>query len=213
MPHKIVVIDDNADNLTSIRALLKAFLPDAAVFTALSGSEGLNVVRQERPDVILLDIVMPGMDGYAVCTRLKTEERTRHIPVIMLTAFDIDFESRIQALELGADAFLAKPIEDAELGAQINVMLRIKMAEDRLRREKERLEQQVQEKMRALRQELDERKRAEEELRKSKERLRGFMDSATDGLTLLDSEFAGYISSFVVDGTKTCPSNKHRHLS
>ena len=87
---KILAIDDKQDNLISIRALLKNFLPDIVVFTAQSGQEGLEIAKGELPDVILLDIIMPGLDGYEVCTQLKADESTQHIPVIMLTAFKTD---------------------------------------------------------------------------------------------------------------------------
>ena len=89
---------------------------------------------------------MPEMDGYEVCTILKKNLKTRHIPIILLTAMKSDPESRIKGLELGADAFLTKPIDEAELTAQINVMLRIKKSEDLLRAERDKLEDQVTQK-------------------------------------------------------------------
>ncbi len=163
---KIVAIDDKHDNLIAIRALVKNFLPDTVVFSAQSGQRGLDIVKTELPDVILLDLVMPGMDGYEVCTRLKAELSTQHIPIIMLTAIKTDSQSRVKALESGADAFLSKPIEEAELVAQINAMLRIKRAEDELRREKDVLEELVQERTKVLQNELNERKLVEKALLK-----------------------------------------------
>ena len=101
--------------------------------------------------MILLDIIMPEMDGFEVCRHLKSNEKTKHIPVVMLTAIKTDAGSRVKGLELGADAFLSKPIDEAELAAQVKVMLRIKTAEDLLRKEKDLLEDTVRERTKALR--------------------------------------------------------------
>ncbi|MBN1650457.1 MAG: PAS domain S-box protein, partial [Bacteroidales bacterium] len=137
---KILAIDDKEDNLTTIKAVLKSQMPDCTVLTALSGIDGVELAKTEQPDIILLDIIMPIIDGYETCKRLKTYELTKHIPVIMLTAIKTDMQSRVKALDLGADAFLSKPIDAVELIAQIKVMLRIKSAEDKLRAEKDLLE-------------------------------------------------------------------------
>ena len=147
---KILVIDDKHDNLVVVEALLKNMLPESRVYTALSGVAGLKLARDEEPDTILLDIKMPGMDGYEVCSELKANERTKNIPIIMLTAIMTDSKSRIKGLELGADAFLNKPINAEELVAQIKVMLRIKSAEDTLRQERDSLEAKVKERTKTL---------------------------------------------------------------
>jgi len=126
----ILAIDDKPDNLVTISALLKMALPESTVQTAQSGPEGIARARAVLPDVILLDSVMPGMDGYEVCRRLRADSATRHVPIIMLTALKTDTRSRIKALEMGADAFLTKPIDEGELCAQINVMLRIRRTEE-----------------------------------------------------------------------------------
>ncbi len=142
---KILAIDDQKDNLITISALLKNLIPGCTVLTAQEGEEGIGLAKSELPDVIILDIKMPGMDGFEVCTRLKGNADTKHIPVVLLTAIHTDMESRVRGLDIGADAFLTKPINEAELIAQINVMLRIKKAEDLLRSEKLLLEEIVQE--------------------------------------------------------------------
>ncbi|PKP33786.1 MAG: hypothetical protein CVU00_09845, partial [Bacteroidetes bacterium HGW-Bacteroidetes-17] len=136
---KILAIDDQQDNLTTLKAVIKSQIPDCIVFTALSGAEGIAIARKEHPDTILLDIIMPEMDGYEACRNLKNNELTRHIPIIMLTAIKTDAESRVKGLNIGADAFLAKPIDHTELAAQLKVMFRIKEAEDKLREEKQEL--------------------------------------------------------------------------
>ena len=124
----ILAIDDHRDNLTTLKAVLADAFPGARVLTALNGLKGIELAFAEDPDVILLDIVMPGMDGFEVCRRLKNDEGLRHIPVVFLTALKTGRESRIKALEVGAEAFLCKPIEDAELTAQIQAMAKIKAA-------------------------------------------------------------------------------------
>ncbi|MFC2140995.1 response regulator [Acidobacteriota bacterium] len=147
---KILIIDDRKDNLIAIEALLNDLLPECNVITAQSGVEGIDKTIEELPDTILLDIQMPGMDGYDVCKYLKSDERTKNIPVIFITAIETDTQSRIKGLEIGGDAFLVKPIDEEELVAQVNVMLRIRRSRDELEAEKEHLEEIDQEKTRAL---------------------------------------------------------------
>jgi PAS domain S-box-containing protein len=148
---KILAIDDNQHNLTVLSRVLEKLIPDCAVVTAHSGAGGIEKAIGEFPDAILLDVIMPVMDGYEVCRRLKSDEKTKHIPVVMLTGMETDSESRVKGLEIGADAFLTKPIEEVELVAQVNAMLRIKRAEGLLRKERDLLEDIVQERTKALR--------------------------------------------------------------
>ena len=140
---KILIIDDKQDNLISIAALMRNLISDCTVITAQSGIEGIEKAKIELPDTILLDIKMPEMDGYETCKRLKSDKNIKNIPVIMLSAIKTDSQSRIKGLKFGADAFLTKPIEAGELTAQVNAMLRIKKAEDLLRKEKDILEDLV----------------------------------------------------------------------
>ncbi|MGB2783197.1 MAG: HD domain-containing phosphohydrolase [Atribacterota bacterium] len=140
---KILAIDDRLDNLISIEALLKNMLPGCKVITAQRGEEGIEKAIKELPDTILLDINMPVMDGYEVCTKLKANSKTEHIPVIMITAVRTDSKSRVKGLEIGADVFVSKPIDADELTSQVRAMLRIKKAEDKLRSEKDILEEMV----------------------------------------------------------------------
>ena len=161
----ILAIDDNQDNLTSLEAVVAEALPGARVLAALAGQQGIELALAEDPDVVLLDIVMPGMDGFQVCRRLKADPRLCHIPVVFLTALQTDRSSRIQALEMGAEAFLSKPLDEVELAAQIRAMAKIKAAHVSERREKERLAALVHERTRELEQELAERQRAEQDYR------------------------------------------------
>jgi len=148
---KILAIDDKMDNLLTLSALLKNLMPDCAVITAQSGREGIEKAEDELPDIILLDVKMPEMDGFETCRRLMDDERTKHVPVIMITAIDTDRQSRIKALDIGANSFLAKPVDEAELISQVKVALRIKKAEDALREERDSLERKVRERTAALR--------------------------------------------------------------
>jgi len=146
----ILAIDDKKDNLITLSALLHHLLPDCRVYTAQSGAEGIETARSCRPDVILLDVKMPDMDGYETCRRLKNDEIVGAVPIIMVTAIKTDSASRIKGLDLGAEAFLAKPIDEAELVSQVKVALRIKRAEDALRRERDCLEETIAERTREL---------------------------------------------------------------
>lgn len=149
---KILAVDDNLDNLTILKALIEESFPKAKVLTAQTGAKGLELARQELPEIILLDVIMPGMDGYEVCRQLKADPRCNEIPVVFVTAIKSNKESRIQALACGADAFLAKPIDESELKAQIRAMLKISEANTRKRNEQELLKKLVEETTRELKQ-------------------------------------------------------------
>lgn len=133
---EILVIDDKQDNLIVISALLKNMIPDCRVITAQSGARGIEMARAELPDTILLDIRMPGMDGYETCQRIKNDPFIKHIPVILISAIMTETDDFIKGFETGADAYLAKPIDESILAAQVKASLRIKEAEDALRNEK-----------------------------------------------------------------------------
>lgn len=166
-PARFLGIDDNPDNLIVLKVLLQESYPGSVFKGAMSGREGLALCSSFKPDVILLDLIMPVMDGFEICSRLKNDPATRHIPVVMLTAAQTSSESRIRALKSGADAFLAKPIDNAELMAQISAMLRLKAWEDERLSENERLEMLVRKRTADLEHELKERIKAEEELQRT----------------------------------------------
>lgn len=161
---KILVIEDNDDNRLIFKALfLKAF-PAIKLICSPSGCEGLSLVRNELPDVILLDILIPQMDGDEVCKILKSDQLLKNIPVVMLISEKSDKECRIKALGYGADAFLTKPVDESEFKAQIRAMLRLKDAEDARRNEKQRLEDLVRQRTETLEKELEQRKITENEV-------------------------------------------------
>jgi two-component system cell cycle response regulator len=124
---KILVVDDIAPNVKLLEAkLAREFF---RVVTAMSGIEALQKAKSEKPDVILLDIMMPGMDGYEVCKRLKADPETENIPVVMVTALT-DVADRVRGLEAGADDFLSKPVNDLALMSRVRSLIRLKMTAD-----------------------------------------------------------------------------------
>ncbi|MCX6206970.1 MAG: PAS domain-containing protein [Bacteroidetes bacterium] len=133
---KILAIDDNRDNLFTIKALIKETFPEASIEMATDGNEGLAMAYEQDPDVILLDILMPIIDGFEVCKQLKENDLSKDIPVIFITALKGDRDSKVKALEVGAEAFLAKPIDEIELIAQIRAMVKIKKNNIQKRTEK-----------------------------------------------------------------------------
>jgi PAS domain S-box-containing protein len=147
---KLLVVDDKPANLLAIEALIRHLIPESKVITAVSGPDALAKAREESPDTILLDVQMPEMDGYEVCQKLKANELTRHIPIILVTAIQTDTRSRIKGLQIGADAFISKPIDEGELAAQINAMLRIRESQGQLQAEKEDLEEREKKRAREL---------------------------------------------------------------
>ena len=179
---KILAIDDNQNNLVTLTALFSNAFPNALIITALSGREGIEKALSESPDVILLDLFMPIMDGIDTCKKLKEDNFLKQIPVIMITAIKTDSKTRIKALETGVEAFLSKPIDEAELTAQVSSMIRLKQSRDQIRLEKIQLEDLVKQRTKTLESELKERKKAEDALRQSEELLRNLYNDAPVGL-------------------------------
>lgn len=126
----ILVVDDVPANVKLLEAKLTNEYYD--VVTATNGFEAISVAKQKRPDIILLDVMMPEMDGFECCKRLKGDPETAYMPVVMVTALS-DKEDRVRGLEAGADDFLTKPINDVALLARVKSLVRIKMLLDELR--------------------------------------------------------------------------------
>ena len=148
-PARILVVDDTPKNVKLLADLLA--VKGYSVVTAGSGREALAQLEAERPDLVLLDVVMPEMSGYEVCRKIRENAATRILPVVMVTALD-PAEERIKGIEAGADDFLAKPINQAELLARVRSLLRIKQLHDQVEAQaveladwNKNLEQRVQE--------------------------------------------------------------------
>ena len=129
MTARILVVDDVDANVKLLEARLTADYFE--VRTAHSGPEALHICARERADVVLLDVMMPGMDGFEVCRRLKAEPRSQHIPVIMVTALDQPSD-KVKGLEAGADDFLTKPVDDLALITRVKNLARLKMLTDEM---------------------------------------------------------------------------------
>src|SRR6478609_4048588 len=130
MSARILVVDDIEANVRLLEAKLTAEYYD--VLTASDGPTALAIAAKELPDIVLLDVMMPGMDGFQVCRRLKDDPATRHVPVVLVTALD-GRADRIQGLEAGASDFLTKPIDDVMLFARVRSLTRFKLVIDELR--------------------------------------------------------------------------------
>lgn len=167
-PATILIVDDEVLN----RKLLEALLQPEGYLTVsvASGEEALTRVAQQPPDLILLDIRMPGMDGYQVATTLKANPDTAHIPIIMVTA-QVDRASRVVGLDAGAEEFLSKPVDRAELWLRVRNLLRLKAASDQLQSPGPNPQTRMAE----------------------LERFRAAMDSAADGIVLVSHATMRYI--------------------
>lgn len=130
MTARILVVDDIPANVKLLEARLLAEYFD--VLTAEDGFKALNIVEKTQVDLILLDIMMPGIDGFEVCERLKSNPKTAHIPVVMVTALDQPAD-RVRGLKAGADDFLTKPVNDLQLMSRVKSLLRLKALSDELR--------------------------------------------------------------------------------
>ncbi len=127
MSARVLVVDDILPNVKLLEAKLSCEYYE--VITATSGAEALERVKNENPDIVLLDIMMPEMDGFEVCERIKANPESSHIPVVMVTALT-DIQDKVRGLEAGADDFLSKPINDVALMARVRSLARLKMAMD-----------------------------------------------------------------------------------
>jgi diguanylate cyclase (GGDEF)-like protein len=137
-PPRVVVVDDEPSILEMLRLRLESM--GATVFTIPRGRDTLPLARREAPDLILLDIMMPDLDGFSVIRQLKEDEATRQIPVIFMTARD-EIDSRVQGLDLGAHDYVTKPFNAVELIARIRAALRVKALQDELYEKNRLLEQ------------------------------------------------------------------------
>ena len=128
-PPRLLVVDDNAQNVELVTALMQ--VEGYEVVAAANGLEALDKVAALSPDVILLDVMMPKLDGYEVCRRLKAQPATRLVPIVMLTAMGAE-DARIRGIEAGADDFITKPFSRAELKARIRSLIQLKAFTDEL---------------------------------------------------------------------------------
>ena len=129
MSARVLVVDDIPANVRLLEAKLSAEYFD--VMTADSGAAALDVIAANAPDIVLLDVMMPGMSGYDVCRKIRENPATAMLPVVMVTALDPGQE-RVKGIDAGADDFLSKPINQPELLARVRSLLRVKELLDQL---------------------------------------------------------------------------------
>jgi class 3 adenylate cyclase len=139
-PAKILVVDDTPANIKLLGDLLAA--RGYAVTTATNGEEGLARLAAEKPDLVLLDVMMPGLSGYDVCRRIRADAATALLPVVLCTSLDPQQE-RVKGIEAGADDFLSKPVNQPELFARVKSLLRVKALHDEVTRLNAELEKRV----------------------------------------------------------------------
>ena len=133
----VLVVDDLPQNIRLLQAILEP--RGCRVITAESGEDALSAMEVELPDIVLLDVVMPGMDGYEVCRRIRSEPGTAFLPVVMITASGD--QEKIKAIEAGADDFITKPLERSELLARVRSLVRVKRYHDTIERQSVELQQ------------------------------------------------------------------------
>ncbi len=142
MSPRILVVDDQRANAEMMAGVLKA--RGYEVLTALDGASALEHVQADRPDIVVSDILMPGMDGYEMCRRLRADAATALLPVILVTSLDAPQE-RVNGIDAGADDFLSKPVNWEELFARVRSLLRIKRLQDEVKAWNAKLEERVAE--------------------------------------------------------------------
>jgi formate hydrogenlyase transcriptional activator len=184
---RILCVDDGPLNLSLLEAMLAP--RGYEVITAANGPLALEKIKTERIDICLLDVSMPGMDGFEVCRRIKSDKLTRRIPVVMITSY-ADMDNRIRGIEAGAEDFISKPFDSSEVLARIKMLVEVKSLDDRrvqleadLQKAHDDLELKVAERTGELTrsnlqltQEVEERRRAEESLQGTYAEIKGLKD-------------------------------------
>ena len=191
---KVLAIADGKDTLEALAAGVAHAFPGACFLAATTGPKGIDLALAGDPDIILLDILMPGMDGFETCRRLKENPRLRHIPVIFLTALKPDTEICAKAFEAGVEAFILKPLELWELTVQVRAMLKIKAANLAQQADHDKLEILVARRTRELAQEVAAREKALAALKESETLFRTVFTQAPMGICLVDAVTGRFLS-------------------
>jgi two-component system cell cycle response regulator len=140
---KILVVDDNVQNVELVQEILNT--AGYTVSTSYGGEEALQKVREEKPDLILLDIMMPKMDGYQVCETLRSEDETKDIPIIFVTAKTEVKDWTHAIFNMGANSYITKPINAKKLTDKVKSVLKMKQSRDELRKTREKLSKTMEE--------------------------------------------------------------------
>lgn len=177
---RILLVDDNDDSRFAVAETIRK-LTNHTVDQGRDGPSALARVTETDYDLVLLDVQMPGMDGFEVCRRLRADARTRRVPVLFLTATQYQVESRLKGLELGADDFIVQPVSNQELVARIKAALRVKALSDEVQHYNVELETKVRERTHTAEHLAD-------ELRAERDNLRETFDVFDEALLLLDAQ-------------------------
>jgi len=125
LPSRILIVDDSTDNIRLVTEILNRQEEKYEVYSASDGLEAIEYIKMQQPDLIMLDVVMPGMDGFEVCKIIKSNEQTRLIPIVMITALDSQ-QDRLRGLDAGVDDFVSKPFNVYELLARVKNLLKLR---------------------------------------------------------------------------------------
>jgi PAS domain S-box-containing protein len=188
----ILIVDDNSENLSLLMRML--WQDGFRVLAADSGAQTLEIIEQTRPDLFLIDIMMPGMDGFELTRKIRESSKAHDTPVIMVTSLT-GKEDRLKSVEAGANDFISKPVDRVELRVRMRSLLKMKEAQDSIKRHKAQLEDTVRErtaelvnKNKLLEKEIEERKNAQHGLMESEERFRAVIESAEDLIFVKDKQ-------------------------
>ncbi|GAB4130120.1 MAG: hypothetical protein Fur0015_03990 [Ignavibacteriales bacterium] len=189
----ILIVDDKPENLSVLFSLLDE---KYEVLAAENGLIALEIIETSKPDMILLDIMMPEMDGYELCTILKSNDSTKDIPIIFMSALS-ETTDKVRGLELGAIDYITKPFQKEEVVARIKTHLSIKFLQEELSGMNRNLENMVHDRTKKLQLEIQEKENLTNELKESEKRFRALFEGAPDAILLIDQE-----SGDIVDGNQ-----------
>ena len=196
-PRKILIVEDDVMNSRLLSTILVRL--GYSVDAALDGITGLEKAESSPPDLILLDLQLPRMDGYEVARRLKQAEKTKIVPIVVVSAF-AEVENRVKALEAGADDFLSKPVDQVELRARVQSLLKVKQFNDHMVDYQRVLEAEVDKRTRQLRQAVEELKSALDKIKQvsldTALRLAQAVESR-DGVTGIHIKSTGYYAAAI----------------
>jgi two-component system cell cycle sensor histidine kinase/response regulator CckA len=194
----VLIIDDNTNSLSTLSEYLVEY--DFEVLIARDGEQGIARAQLVHPDLILLDIVMPGIDGFETCRRLKADPTTQAIPIIFLTAL-ADTEHKVKGFQLGAVDYITKPLQREEVLARVLTHLRLYALTNRLGQTVETRTAELLEINRQLQEEIAERERAEVALRDSEIKYRHLVEYANDGIVIIQNGYVTYSNHYLADLT------------
>ena len=202
----ILLVDDNPQNLTALSRIL--IQQGYHVRTAINGQVALTSIRHLLPDLMLLDILMPGMDGYEVCRNVKADPATQEIPVLFLSALDAPLD-KVKAFEAGGVDYITKPFQAEEVVARVETHLTLRRMQQQLQEQnhelstyRDHLEDLVQQRTQELRREMGERERAEQAVRVSEQQYRSLAEHVKDGIVIVQNGKIVFVNALCISMMK-----------